>query len=260
MKYLTQNEILSWNNRNFILQNRLRKDLKLNYRFDYQNGNSIVIAHDTNDYLNPVNKKLGAVTEEQIRICNNVGIKYNFCFSVVKSHNQDFFNLLDRLFKNKIDSKYLYDVDTTKPIVFDKDVLSSSKEMDFNIGDREFKRYHYDFSGNLFSIMAYVSYLEDAINYFNLLYGYDEDSKEVNLVEYPIGTIVTKTDDNTKDYLVIDYNYNKQVSDTDKFYISYLTAEILYTNKPVIKYGEVSEFREYEICISRNGRIEQILN
>ncbi len=58
--------------------------------------------------------------------------------------------------------------------------------------------------------MAYISYIEEAIDCFNLLYGYDENGEEINLLKFPIGTIVTIENDTDKDYLVIDYNFNKK--------------------------------------------------
>lgn len=265
MKSLTQKEILSWNHRKFSIKSLSNYigQLKFNYKTNYQNYD-IVIAqfifdnpytnHEFGSTQSPLNNPLN---NNENKIIKEVYIKYDFCFSVVKNHNEDFFSLLDKTFKKKLTFEYYVSEKDTKDLIFDKNVLSNIKEMSYFISDIEFTRYQYTFDGDLFSIMAYISYLEETIDSFNLLYGYDENGKEINLLKFPIGTIVTEGNNTDKDFLVIDYNFYKRVDD---IYISYVTTEILYTNKPVIKYGEIYEFYEKDLVISRNGRIDKILN
>lgn len=252
MKSLTQKEILSWNKRIIsiisINSNYTINKLNFNYKTNYGRNNAVIIrTYDDNNMSN----------SSSIKIIKEAYIEYDFCFSVVKNHNEDFFNLLNKIFKNELFFEYYVDEYSTKKLVLDKSVLFFVKEMNYTISDREFTRYQYNFKGDIFSIMAYISYLEEAIDCFNLLYGYDENGKEINLLKFPIGTIVTIENDTDKDYLVIDYNFNKK---GDDIYITYVVTEILYNNKPIIKYGEVSEFYEKNLCISRNGRIDKILN
>lgn len=261
MKFLTQKEILSWNDRNFIVTSpfNLLGKLRFNYKSTWQRSNiiNVIIAQDIldNPYINPHSTYTNEHTT--VKIVTDVNIKYDFCFSVVKNHNEDFFNLLNKIFINELLFEYSIDDNNTKKLNFNKSVLSSIKEINYNISNREFTRYQYTFDGDLFSIIAYISYLEEAIDCFNLLYGYDEDGNEINLLKFPIGTVVTKDNDTDIDYLVIDYIFHKK---GDDFFINYITTEILYSNKPIIKYGKINEFNEKDLNISRNGRIDKILN
>ena len=105
--------------------------------------------------------------------------------------------------------------------------------------------------------MAYISYLEDTINYVSEMWGYNEDGSEVCLLKYPIGTIVSLPEDKSKDYLVLDYSYNKL---DGKYYIDFVVSEMMNSKGAVIKYGEIYTFNESQLCYSRNSRIDDILN
>jgi hypothetical protein len=106
-------------------------------------------------------------------------------------------------------------------------------------------------------VIAYVFLLETAIEFFSMIWGYDEDGNEHNLLKYPVGSIVSKPGDKSKDYLVLDLDYSKNASTPE---IRYNICEMLYTKKSsVINYGEVSTERESNLCWSRTGRIDDIL-
>jgi hypothetical protein len=105
--------------------------------------------------------------------------------------------------------------------------------------------------------MAYISYLEDAINFFSEIWGYNEDGTEVCLLKYPIGTIVSLSKDKSTDYLVLEYKYRKL---DGKYFIDFIASEMLNNKGSVITYGETYTFRESELCYSRNSRIDDILN
>jgi hypothetical protein len=105
--------------------------------------------------------------------------------------------------------------------------------------------------------MAYVFYLEDTIEFFSKIWGYNEDGTEESLIKYPIGTLVSDVNDKSKDYLILDYQYRK----IDKnYYIDYELTEVIGGYSSVIKYGDVKIMTENNICFSRNGRIDDILN
>ena len=104
--------------------------------------------------------------------------------------------------------------------------------------------------------MAYISYLEDAINFFSEMWGYDKDGSEVCLLKYPIGTIVSTNQDKSKDYLVLDYKYRKL---DGKYFIDFIASEML-NEGVIIKYGDIKVFHENDLCYSRNSRIDDILN
>jgi hypothetical protein len=104
--------------------------------------------------------------------------------------------------------------------------------------------------------MAYDMFLEDTINYFSEIFGYNEDGTEVNLLKFPIGTIVSKSKDKSKDYLVLEYRYKKL---DGKYSIDYLISEMI-SNGLIIKYGDIENGYENDLCYSRNSRIDDILN
>ena len=165
-----------------------------------------------------------------------------------------------------INAEFLTHISTTdqrnnesrKVIGIDTDVLISNKSEEHEVLKRNFTRYTYKFSGRLTSIMAYVSCLTDAINYFQMIWGYGEDGNEHCLLQYPIGSIVSKPKDKSKDYLILEYDFSKNTNDV--FKIRYYACEMLNTDSSVIQYGESLICEEDELCHSRNNRIDDILN
>jgi hypothetical protein len=186
-------------------------------------------------------------------------INYNFSFSVAKNRSEFFFNLFDKV-SGEVENKVIY-VDQSNnekitDVIFTDDVISEKEVIEHDIFDKTYLRYDYKFKGKLSSIMAYIMFLEDTINYFSEIFGYNEDGTEVNLLKFPIGTIVSKSKDKSKDYLVLEYKYKKQ---DGKYKIDYLISEMT-NNGPIIKYGDVEVGYEGDLCYSRNSRIDDILN
>jgi hypothetical protein len=142
-------------------------------------------------------------------------------------------------------------------IRFSDEVIEGKQVNTHYILEKEYVRYTYHFAGKLSSIMAYIMYLEDAINFFSEIWGYSEDGSEVCLLKYPIGTIVSLPKDKSTDYLVLDYKYRKL---DGKYYIDFIVSEMINNKGSVITYGEIYTFRESELCYSRNSRIDNILN
>jgi len=142
-------------------------------------------------------------------------------------------------------------------IIFNDTVIESKEEITHLVFEKEYIRFTIHFAGKLGSIMAYISYLEDTINFFSEIWGYKEDGTEVCLVKYPIGTIVSLPKDKSTDYLVLDYKYRKL---DGKYFIDFISSEMLNNKGSVITYGEIYTFRESELCYSRNSRIDDILN
>ena len=139
----------------------------------------------------------------------------------------------------------------------EQDVIETKEVNTHNILEKEYIRYTYHFAGKLSSIMAYIMYLEDSINFFSEIWGYSEDGSEICLLKYPIGTVVSLPKDKSIDYLVLDYKYRKQGS---KYSIYFIVSEIMNNKGSVITYGEIYTFRESDLCYSRNSRIDDILN
>jgi hypothetical protein len=249
MKYLSDTEILNWNKR---LE---RSDYSVYPLSNARSGNPDIIFRQkiNNGYgMNAMGNQLVETLDPFIR--------YDFTFSIASNRKETFLDLFEKLSKESFGTKSIYrDQKGEKiiDIIFNDTVIESKEENTHMVYEKEYIRFTIHFAGKLSSIMAYVSYLEDAINFFSEIWGYNEDGTEVCLLKYPIGTIVCKLSDKSTDYLVLDYKYRKL---DGKYYIDFIASEMMNTKGSVITYGEIYTFRESDLCYSRNSRIDDILN
>lgn len=247
MRYISDSEILRWNKRLdnsgysvYPLSNNKSAEPYICFRqkVGYQN--------------NPMGDQFVTTTDPFMR--------YDFVFSIASNRIDNFFDIFNKLSKIPFGSKSIYvDLNNEKitDIKFTDDVIESKEEINHKVSDKEYIRYTYHFAGKLSNIMAYVMYLEDAINFLSEIFGYNEDGSEVCLLKFPIGTQVSTLKDKSTDYLVLDYLYRKMYG---KYFISYVASEMIKSNGNSITYGEVLNFNEKDLCYSRNSRIDDILN
>lgn len=239
MKYLTDSEILKWND-------RLEKsNFRLMPRYNTRNGHPDIS-------INYINSQFSGTSE--IKELDPV-IDYEFSFSVIENRKDEFFILLYKLFRVNFGTQISYN-DNSKLIETIKDDEFVKSEIKHNILNRNFIKYTYKFKGKLSSIIAYISYLEDAINFFQLLWGYNEEGEEICLTKYRIGDIVSFKDDKSKDYLITDYLYNKKGKN---YNIDYYVSEMILDSTCIIKYGDTIQASESQITWSRDSRINDIL-
>ena len=188
-------------------------------------------------------------------------IQYDFTFSIISNRSETFLELFKKLSLEPFGSKLIeFDKrnnEKISDIKFTEDVIESKEVNTHYILEKEYIRYTYHFDGKLSSIMAYIMYLEDAINFFSKIWGYNENGSEVCLLKYSIGTVVSLPKDKSIDYLILDYKYRKLDGD---YFIDFIASEMLNNKGSVITYGEIYTFRESELCYSRNSRIDNILN
>jgi len=249
MKYLSDTEILNWNRR---LE---RSDYSVYPHSNARIGNPDIIFRQkiNNSYnYNPMGNQLVETLDPFIR--------YDFTFSIASNRKESFLDLFEKLSKESFGTKSIYrdqKGEKIMDIIFNDTVIESKEENTHMVYEKEYIRFTIHFAGKLGSIMAYVSYLEDAINFFSEIWGYNEDGTEVCLLKYPIGTIVCKLSDKSTDYLVLDYKYRKL---DGKYSIDFVASEMMNAKGSVITYGEIYTFRESELCYSRNSRIDDILN
>ena len=253
MKYISDSEILNWNR-------RLEKS-------DYS-VSPVPNNKSAEPYIGFKQKVkgfgttggTGAYGGDQFVITIDPFIRYDFTFSIASNRNEIFFELFKKLSFEPFGSKSIYhDMNNEKisDIKFNEDVIEDKEVNKHSILEKEYIRHTYHFAGKLSSIMAYVLYLEDTINFFSEIWGYNEDGSEVCLLKYPIGTVVSKPTDKSTDYLVLDYKYRKQGS---KYSIDFVASEMMNNKGSIITYGEIYTFRESDLCYSRNSRIDDILN
>jgi hypothetical protein len=247
MKYLSDTEILNWNRR---LE---RSDYAVYPLSNVRSGHpDIIFRQKINNGYSPMGEQLVETIDPFIR--------YDFTFSVASNRKETFFDLFEKLSKESFGTKSIYRDQKSEKIMditFNDTVIETKEENTHMVYEKEYIRYTYHFAGKLGSTMAYVSYLEDTINFFSEIWGYNEDGTEVCLLKYPIGTIVSLPKDKSTDYLVLDYKYRKL---DGKYFIDFIASEMLNNKGSVITYGEIYTFRESELCYSRNSRIDDILN
>lgn len=249
MKYLTDKDILKWNDR---LEN---SEYRLNPRYNDRNGSPDISI----DYINNNNNNNTFRDPTRLQTFDEIQepiIKYEFSFSIIKNRKDEFSILLNKMFQRELVTQFVYR-NSPKSIEVYKDSDIDKSSINHSIFGREFIKYTYKFKGKLTSIIAYISYLEDAIVFFQLIWGYNKDGSEVCLTKYKIGDIVSFKNDKSKDFLIVDYYYNRIGEEYD---IDYIISEIKSdVNSSVIKYGEALKETEYNLAYSRSDRIDNIL-
>ena len=244
MKFLLDSEILEWNK---------RLSINTNYQVlpRYHSSSSaplILIKQIINN----------AVDFTEV-ITLDPTIEFRFSFSVAKNRIDNFWNIFNNWYSKSIGNKHLYQAPNNSEKIYDIDVtdsiIDSRTEIEHQIYNKDYIRYTYNFKGKLTSIMAYVMFLEDSIDIFSTIWGYDESGSEHNLIKFQIGTVVSKVDDKSKDYIILDLIPKK----TDrKFFLNYQISEVISVGE-IIRYGHSQIVSESEICFSRNWRIDDIL-
>jgi hypothetical protein len=257
MKHLSDTEILNWNK-------RLEKsDYSVYPISNFRSANPDIIFRKQISNTRTVLYSVDYGSDGQFVETLDPFILYDFTFSIASNRREEFFDLFEKLSKEDFGTKSVFrgnypnGDEKLSDIHFDDEIIKSKEESTHIFSGKKYDRFTYHFSGKLGSIMAYISYLEDSINYFSEIWGYDEDGTEVCLVKYPIGGVVSKTSDKSVDYLILDYNYRKS---DNKYYIDFITSEIKNVKGSTITYGDICTFRESDLCYSRNNRINNILN
>jgi hypothetical protein len=185
-------------------------------------------------------------------------ITFEFSFSICEKRYDDFFEIFDTVKKSYIDA-YVYETpEKMSKIVFSEKSCISKRESTHKIFNRNFKMIEYTFNDKVSSVMCYLKYIEDSIEYFNLIWGYTSEGEEINLLKYNVGSIVSPIADKSVDLMIVDYVYKKY---NDLYVIEYKTCQILGTDKShIIKYGEFRVLPDTKLTISRNNNLDSLLN
>jgi len=254
MRYLLDSEILKWNQ-------RLEKTPYMVYPKSNLQSSHVHISFRQKSMNRFGSYQTPYSTSEFVETMDPHINNYQFVFSVAKNRVDNFFDIFDKLREEEFGTTTCYtntnNDNKIGEIKITDDIVIKKESSEHKISEKEYVRFSYTFTGKLSQIMGYVFYLEDAIEFFSSIWGYNEDGTEEHLIKYPIGTLVSDIDDKSKDYLILDYQYRKS---DKKYYIDYEITEVLGGYSSVIKYGEVKIVTEKGICFSRNGRIDDILN
>ena len=243
-KYLSDSEIMNWNDRlsstpYFVIP-----------RYHTHNSFPMIVFKQRIKTMDP---------EAEV-VTMDPHMKFNFSFSVAKNRVDNFFHIFDKWFTNKIETKTLFVDKSNREKIGDievsESIIKSKAQTEHKVKEKEYTKFTYDFEGHLSSIMAYVMFLEDTIEIFSKIWGYDENGGEHVLTKFAIGDIVTKTGDQSEDYLVLDFSPTKS---DNKFNINYEICKMI-TKGQIIQYGQVEFVNISDITWSRNNRIDDILN
>lgn len=241
MRYLSDSEILSWNN-------RLKEKWRLLPRYTPKSSNPVIVIKEVTSM---------GMGMETFRECEDPTIVFNFIFSISKNRDVDFFKMFEQLLAEGFDTNFEYNNHHQK-INIDRSVILSTEKQDHRIHEKEYIRYNYSLLGKITQIVALVTIIEDTIKFADMMWGYSESGEEVSLLSFPVGTVVSPKNNKSLDYIVLDYHF---VRDWSGFRIELKTSQMNFNEKSsVIQYGELKTFKEEELQFSRNSRIDQILN
>lgn len=244
MRHLSDTEILNWNS-------RLEKTpYRVSPKYHTHSSFPLIVFYQKNN--TPWTGGLDAVTIDP-------HMNFSFSFSVAKNRVDNFFHIFNRWFTNKIETKTFYEnknSDKVGDIRISNDVVKSKKQEDHKIKDKEYTKFTYEFDTHLSSIMAYVSFLEDTIEIFSRIWGYDENGGEHLLTKFNIGDVVAKVGDQTEEYIILDFSPQKNHGD---FIINYEISKMI-TRGQIIQYSPSELVGENDITWSRNNRIDNILD
>lgn len=249
-KYLSDSEIMNWNDRlsstpYFVIP-----------RYHTHNSFPMIV------FKQRIKTGLGSfgMDPEAEVVTMDPHMKFNFSFSVAKNRVDNFFHIFDKWFTNKIETKTLFVDKSNREKIGDievsESIIKSKAQTEHKVKEKEYTKFTYEFEGHLSSIMAYVMFLEDTIEIFSKIWGYDENGGEHVLTKFAIGDIVTKTGDQSEDYLVLDFSPTKS---DNKFNINYEICKMIKRGQ-IIQYGQVEFVNISDITWSRNNRIDDILN
>jgi hypothetical protein len=251
MVYLSDSDIMDWNE-------RIPKDsnLYIGARYSTTASQPTIVFTLRDSHLYPTNfDKDGQAKPREV---GDPEMKYRFAFSIASNREEEFNSIFEKMAGEPFENQVLNANGMTARLKLERKIASTPTKTIHKVFDKEYMRLEYSFEGKLSSIMAYVCLLETSIEYFSMIWGYDEDGNEYNLLRFPIGNVVSPADDKSKDYLILDYKFIRIGA---QFVIDYVACEMFADkNSSIVKYGPVQSFSEKNLVWSRNNRIDDILN
>ena len=253
--YLSDSDIMDWNDR--IPEKRPYSIIP---RYSSQNTQPTIVFVKKNDIYGGYPSQNGYPNSsfDTSGDGNEPVEKFKFVFSISSNRKDEFWDIFSKLKKKGFINYVKTGNGSHKTLQYNESSIESKSEMQHNLFNKEYIRYEFLYNGSLSEIMAHVSLLEQTIEFFSQIWGYDEYGKEYNLLKFTIGSIVSPYDDKSRDLVILDYDYEKNGKD---YHIKYIVSEMIHDPKSlIIKYGDVITIGESLITFSRNGRIDDLLN
>jgi hypothetical protein len=251
-RYLTSKEIERWNN--FL-------EKSFDYRISKYRISNILDGHS------PVPKLIKETYDGSI--VSDFDIEFKYQFSVVKSKSELLWKIISSNLKNEIAISTNFEIHNLNLKIDQniKSIIDNRTETGHTLYGIEMVRVELRID-KMYSVIKLVTAIEDSIEMFSLLYGVDEDGKEIFIPKYKIGDIVSPDGKLwiTKDseYMIIDYKVDlKMNGDKVEYDLLYKVAKMNTTNlrSLIIKFDyEEKLVNEESIKPSRDNNINIILN
>lgn len=242
-KFITDTQILNWGER--LQQTGYTVTPKYHHRM-------------TSYPMLVFKQEIGGLFSGNYAITTDPTLDFRFSFSVAKNRVDNFFHIFDRWYSNQVATKVFYQHGDNSEKISDisfKSLTINKSEMDHLVAEKEYVKFTYDLNGRLSAIMMYVTFLEDTIEIFSKLWGYDESGNEHQLTKFSIGEVVSKKDNQSDDYLILDFKAEKGYNDIR---VDYEICK-MYQVGQIIQYGPAELVSEKNITWNRNSRIDDIL-
>lgn len=184
--------------------------------------------------------------------------EFKFSFSVAKNRVNNFFHIFENWYCDSVNTRTFYQHDDNKEKISDIDLKSltiKKSQSEHLVSEKEYVKFTYDFKGKLSSIMIYVMFLEDTIEIFSKIWGYDKQGSEYQLTKFRIGDVVSKKNNLSEEYLILDYSPIKIGND---IFVDYEISKMILKGQ-IIQYEQVEQISEKGLSWSRNSRIDDIL-
>lgn len=234
---LTDTEIISWNDR-----------LK-NLRYTGVQFLIAPVSNSSSSYPSIEFRNIDRFATEpwgrSLRPANLESIVQNFEYDVVFSisiDKEELFNeIYDRVRVEKILNLLVIE-DKQRKLDESKFLNVDLKKIKHSLFNNEYIRYEYKLKGHLAEIMGYVKSIDDTIAFLKIK------------PKYKINHVVSIKEDKSKDFVIINYLYNKE---NTKYEILYLLREIL-SDDDIVTYGISTTFSENMVCNSRTSIITDL--
>jgi len=231
MYYLLDDEILNWN-----YKFKSNKDYWISSLYDHSPTKpSIMFKRNGEEIYEPIDE-------------------YTLSLSVAEKRKNEFFKIIETILNtfrynfNKVCNKSYNDLIS--------DVKYDIEEREYKIGEQVYISLKFNFKCGVGSIIACVKAIEETVEYFNLLYAYDENGKEYNLMKFGIGSVVSLKTEPKNDYVVLNYSYEKS---NKKHIIKYVVSKIIKKENGIV-YDTLSYYNENDLIWNRNDRLDYLLN
>jgi hypothetical protein len=235
MEYLTDSEIIEWNN---IVNNHY---YIIYPSYNHNNGYPDIKYNHTyssNPYYD--NNK---ISTEFI---------FDFSFSILESGIEFFNKIKKSMFNYTIKNKVILDN-------ISKDINLENINIDFKENKQKFKnknyvKYSYKLKGEISDVMTFYTLIKRTLYFYELAWGIDSDGKEGLLLKFKIGDVVILNNNTNVDMIVVDYIFDT----LEDFKIKYVTEDIIDKGSYIL-YQNKNAYSEQKLNHSRNNKLQILL-